>query len=361
MSELKNKDQKITTNQTAYVAFTSDERIMNFEFPYGWTKEDRALLERLQDFIPDKIFDAHAHLHNTKYMPKGNTLFQSFGTADMTRLLADQKELYGDRKFRGLILPTPSLLFNDTPKMRLEMNAWMNEELYKAPDCVGAIHIVPDDTVEDIEAMLTNPQMRGFKCYHQNAKTSGPTWFSEVGEYLPESAWQVANERSMSITIHMVRPNALSDEKNLTYFSEMTKKYPNAKLILAHCARGFASWTTIEAIREMKGIPNLYYDMAAICDASTMFEVIRQAGPDHVMWGTDYCIDRCHATHLNTGETFRWLYQHELPEGVNFPICKMVLESLFSFKKASLMLDLTRSEIEQIFYRTGCQLFGLEE
>jgi len=352
---------EVKTNQTAYVAFKADERIMDFEFTYGWTDEDRALLERLQEFIPDKVFDAHAHLHNVKYMPEENNLFQSFGTAGAERFLADQKDLYGDRKVRALLLPTPSLLFNDKPELRQEMCDWMDEELRKAPDCVGALYVMPQDTVEDIEAMLTNPQIRGFKCYHQSAKTAGPTWFAEVGEYLPESAWLVANERGMSITIHMVKDKALSDENNMAYYKEMTAKYPNAKLILAHCARGFASWTTIEAVRELMGIPNIYYDMAAICDAAVMAEVIRQAGPKHVMWGSDYCIDRCHASYMNTGESFRWIYKHELPEGINFPICKMVLESLFSFKKASLMLDLTKDEIEQIFYRTGCQLFGLEE
>lgn len=352
---------EVKTNQTAYVAFKADERIMDFEFTYGWTDEDRALLERLQEFIPDKVFDVHAHLHNVKYMPEGNNLFQSFGTAGAERFLADQKDLYGDRKVRALLLPTPSLLFNDKPELRREMCDWMDEELRKAPDCVGALYVMPQDTVEDIEAMLTNPQIRGFKCYHQSAKTAGPTWFAEVGEYLPESAWQVANERGMSITIHMVKDKALSDENNMAYYKEMTAKYPNAKLILAHCARGFASWTTIEAVRELKGIPNIYYDMAAICDAAVMAEVIRQAGPKHVMWGSDYCIDRCHASYMNTGESFRWIYKHELPEGINFPICKMVLESLFSFKKASLMLDLSKDDIYQIFYRTGCQLFGLEE
>lgn len=344
-----------------YAAAGCDHRVMDYDYTFGWTMEDKALLERLQSFIPDKVFDAHAHLHKVEYMPSGNNAFQGFGSADMERLLSDQKELYGNRRFRGLILPTPSVLFNEKPELREEMNEWMNEELYKAPDCVGAIYVMSGDTKEQIEAMITNPQIKGFKCYHQSAKTDGPTWLAEVGEYLPETAWQVANERNMSITIHMVRPLALSDEKNMTYFKEMTAKYPNAKLILAHCARGFASWTTIEAVHEMKGIPNLYYDMAAICDAATMSELIKQAGAEHVMWGSDYFIDRMHGKPVNVGDTFRWLYKHEIPEGVNFPVCMTVLESLFAFYQASLMLNLTKQEIGQIFYDTGCQIFELKD
>jgi len=347
--------------KSPYAASACDNRVMNFEYTFGWTDLDRMLLEKLQSFIPDKVFDAHAHLHKVEYMPQGANMFQGYGTADMERLLKDQKELYGNRKFRGLILPTPSVLFNERQDLRQEMNAWMNEELYKAPDCVGAVYVMPEDTVADIEAMLTNPQIKGFKCYHQSAKTDGPTWFAEVQEYLPESAWQVANARGMSITIHMVRPLALSDEKNKAYFKKMCAKYPNAKLILAHCARGFASWTTIEAVREMKGIPNLYYDMAAICDPATICELIRQAGCDHVMWGSDYFIDRAHGKPINTGDSFRWLYKHEIPESVDFPAAKTVLESLMCFHQASLMLDLTKEEICQVFYGTGCDIFGLKD
>ena len=347
--------------KSPYAASACTERVMDYEYTFGWTDADRELLEKLQSFIPDKVFDAHAHLHKTEYMPQGNNMFQGFGTADMERLLRDQKELYGDRKFRGLILATPSALFNERQDLRREMNAWMNEELYKAPDCVGTIYVMPGDSKENIEAMITNPQIRGFKCYHQSAQIDGPTWLARPWEYLPETAWQVAQERGMSITIHMVRPNALADPENMAYFKQMCAKYPNAKLILAHCARGFASWTTIEAVREMKGIPNLYYDMAAICDPATMFELIRQAGCDHVMWGSDYFIDRAHGKPINAGGSFQWLYQHEIPESVQFPSCKTVLESLFAFYQASLMLDLSKEQIQQVFYDTGCALFGLKD
>ena len=335
--------------------------VLEYEYTFGWTDADRALLARLQSFIPGKVFDAHAHLHKVEYMPPGDNLFWSFGTTGAEKFLADQKALYGDRKFRGLLLPTPSVLFNGRPELRAEMNAWMNEELRKLPDYVGAVYVVPGDTKEDIEAMLTNPQVKGFKCYHQTANTEGSTWFAEVDQYLPEAAWQVANERGMSITIHMVRPSALADEKNMSYFKKMTAKYPNAKLILAHCARGFASWTTIEVVRQMKGIPNVYYDMAAICDAATMCEVIRQAGADHVMWGSDYCIDRAHGKPVNVGEGFRWLYKNEIPEQMNFPVCMTVLESLFAFYQASLVLDLSQEDIEKIFYGTGCRLYDLQD
>ena len=323
------------------------------------TPYDLSLLDKLQDFIPDTVFDAHAHLHHVDHMPEGRNLFRDLGTADVTRLLNDQKTIYGNRGFFALLLPTPSLLFRDRPELRDEVNAWMTAELEKAPNCVGAVYVMPGDTVEKIKGMLVHPRIKGFKCYHQTAKTEGSTYLADIGDYLPESAWEVANEYGMSITLHMVKPLALADPENMAYIKSMSAKYPQAKLILAHCARGFAPWTTIETVRQLKGIPNIYYDMAAICDPATMVEVIRQAGSDHVMWGSDYIIDRVHGKPVACSDGFRWLYTHDLPAEVDFPTSLTIIESLFSFYQASLILDLPKEEIKQVFYGAGCQLFGL--
>ena len=81
--------------KSPYAASACDDRVFDYEYTFGWTDADRALLARLQSFIPDKVFDAHAHLHKAEYMPQGNNMFQGYGTADMERLLRDQKELYG--------------------------------------------------------------------------------------------------------------------------------------------------------------------------------------------------------------------------------------------------------------------------
>ena len=206
-------------------------KTMQYEAIFGLTETDRAMLERVQKFIPDKVFDAHAHLHHVDFVPKTESLFTAFGTANAKRLLEDQKVIYGDRQFRALLLPTPTALFNEHPEMRRDMNRWMVQQLEEAPNCAGAVYVMPGDTVEEIEAMLTHPRVRGFKCYHQSAAANKPTFYCEIGEYLPESAWQVADKRGMTITLHMVKPLALADTGNMEYIRTMTAKYPNAKLI----------------------------------------------------------------------------------------------------------------------------------
>lgn len=322
---------------------------------YSLSEKDRQILEKLQCFIPDKIFDAHAHLHDLWHMPESG-LFTDYGVADVKAFQQAQKELYGNRKVRALLLPTPSTRLGTQRELRDPINRWMVEQLKDAPDCVGAVYVMPGDTQEQIEAMLVSPQIRGFKCYHFTADCNGSTFDADIGEYLPESAWVVANQRHMTITLHMVKEASLADPQNMAYIKAMTTKYPNAVLILAHCARGFASWTAIEKVRELKGIPNLYYDLAAICDPATMFEVIRQAGTDKVLWGSDYCIDRAKSRPVNCADRFTWLYHDQ----EIFPVASTCTESLFSFYQACLMLEASRQDVEDIFYNNAISLYELE-
>ena len=327
---------------------------------FDFNESDLSLLQRLQSFIPQNIFDAHAHIYNLEHMPDDPCLiYNRYGNAGAARFLKDQKKLYGERKVRAMFIPYPAALHKDKA-LRHEMNRWIIMQLADAPDCVCEIYTTPGDTEEELEAQLVSDRIKGFKCYHLTADCEYPSWQANIGAYLPECAWIVADRHKLCITLHMVKELSLSDPDNLSYIKDMTAKYPHAKLILAHCARGFASWQTIESVRQLKGIPNLYYDMAAITDPATMYELIRQSGCDKVLWGSDYPIDRSHTRTVNTAQGFAWLENCEALEKLGFHCSSLCLESLFAFYQASLMLDATREDIENIFYYNAIRLFDLE-
>lgn len=327
-------------------------------FDTSFDEKEREILRKLDSFIPDSIFDAHCHLSKVSQAPETG-LIADLGDRGAKEWREDMKALYGNRKVSALLLAFPTVLMKGNQKLISEVNEWMFKQLLLLPECFGTIYTAPGDTPEKLESIIVSDRIKGFKPYHLTSCGEGPTSQHDICQYLPEAAWQVAEEREMTITLHMVKDKALSDPVNMAYIKEHTKKYPHAVLILAHCARGFASWTTIESIREIKDIPNIYYDMAAICDPATMFELIRQAGTEKVMWGTDYPIDRVAGRPVNMGDFFEWIYPHMLPEGVNFPVKKTVIESLFAFYQASIMLDMKEKDIEQVFNNTARGVFGI--
>ena len=48
------------------------------------------------------------------------------------------------------------------------------------------------------------------------------------------------------IMLHMVLDRAIADERNQQYIREHCVRYPNARLVLAHAARGFCGAHTVE-------------------------------------------------------------------------------------------------------------------
>jgi len=323
-------------------------------------KNDHDILDKINSWLPDRIFDAHAHIYHTDHLTTTDHPFNRYGTTTSKRLLESQQEIYSNRKFRAMMLPNPDMSFNDR-KIRDKVNAWIVEQLEDAPQCVAEAYVMPGDTVEDIEAMLVHPRIRGFKCYRYTSTHEGNNFQSDLWEFLPESVWQVADKHGLCITVHLVKDAALSDPDNLAHVKEMTTKYPNAKLILAHCARGFAAWTVMESARELKGIDNIYYDTAAVCESNAIFEVIRQAGADHVMWGTDYPIDRSHGKPITCGTNFHWMYKDNMKNPDNCPVALITIESLFAMYQACLMLDATKEDVENIFYNNAVKLFQCDD
>ena len=320
----------------------------------------------LNDFLPDKIFDAHAHLYDSSFVSgsaNGGGAFSIRDHCEVTEYMEDMRPLLGEREIHLNIVTTPdgSMARADS-KDRQASTAFLVDQLTRFPGNVGEVIVGPDDTREDIENMLTHPDIRGFKCYHLMAHNK-PTMNAAIEEYLPESAWEVANQRGYVITLHMVRDKSLSDPVNRNYIIRMAKKYPNAVLILAHAARSFAAWTAVEAVEDLKHLDNVWFDFSGICESPAEFQIMRKCGVDRCMWGSDYPISRLAGKAISIADSFYWITQQDLARfagPTQFHSWLVGTENLMALRQACLMLDLGRNDIEKLFYKNAMTLFGLK-
>ncbi|MBO4897806.1 MAG: amidohydrolase family protein [Clostridia bacterium] len=308
---------------------------------------DLNLYDKVDSFLPKNIFDAHVHIGQC-----GNEIY----TADT--FLESQKEFFPNAEtISGNLIPYPDMSLRDKKK-RYESAVFMKEQLDSYNDFFGEVMVLPGDTKEEIEALLIHPRIRGLKCYHFYADREDVD-NADIEEFLPETALEVANERGLCITLHLVKDKALADAKNLNYLKINAEKYPNAKFILSHCAHGFASWTLVETVKELKEYMNVYYDVSSVCESPTIYACIRTVGVKRVLWGSDYFSSCARGKCVSLGDGFVWIMEDDFKR-INkrdIEVNTIQTESLHALMQACHMLQLTKNDVDNLFYYNALGLF----
>ena len=322
-----------------------------------YSQNDFEAIKILKNFLPDRIFDAHAHLFNTDFTP---SLLKSAGhglNLDLEKYIEEMTPVLCNPKKLNLNI----IGYPDAKGDIAKSDAFLVEQLNKNPDNVGEIIVKPSDTAESLEKRIAlHPNIKGLKCYHLFAKKT-ETFQCDIGEYLPECAWEVANRHKLVITLHMVKDLALADEGNRKYIISMATKYPDATLILAHAARSFASWTAIEYVDKIAHLENVWFDFSAVCESPAMFQIIKKAGLSRCMWGSDYMVCRARGKAISLADGFYWIYQNDLDNFTSKTTLKSWLiatENLMATRQACILLDFKEPQIEDLFYNNAVRLFS---
>lgn len=321
---------------------------------------DKFLISQYRDFLPKKIFDAHMH------MPLGVTIPASQGKGVYFRdaftpedYLSDLGPLFpGVEQIRLNMMPHPAdrIMADRTNGLRDLGNDHVFQLHETHPEHMVSPFILPTDDEEFLYDLTSRPGCAGLKCY---AYSTGVEDLEStyIQDYLPESAWVVANEKKLPIILHLFRRGALADPDNFQYITTMAKRYPNAQLVLAHCARGFASWSMMKAIKELEDQGNIWFDLSAICEAAPMAACILKNAGKRTMWGSDYPAAMVRGRSVGVGKWQDWLVDDHFsgPERALIPA-----ENLLAFYHAALLLDLDQTQIEDIFYNNAAALYGKE-
>ena len=271
---------------------------------------------------------------------------------------ADTAPLIVNREVVCNGIATPYTELRDKSE-RQKMTDFIVNEPNKYTKNVAEIHVRLDDTVEDIEAQLIHPEIIGFKCYHLLSDRND-TFNASIGEYLPESAWYVENERGLVITLHMVRPKALADEDNRTYIKEMSKRYPNATLILAHAARSFAAWTAIEYVGELASCENVWFDFSGVCESPAIVAILNKSGVSRCMWGSDWPVTMSVGKAISIGDTFYWIGKNDFEHfnsKTEFHTWLVGTKNLMAVREACMLTNLNEDTVEDLFYNNAARLF----
>ena len=113
------------------------------------------VMKILADFLPDRIFDAHAHVLDSSFMPtwpRDEAFTPETYRKDMGPLLCDPKVI------KINTIPMPNKTMGDpTQETLAKMDAYVLTQLEKDPDSVGEVMVYPGETAEHLAARLNHP------------------------------------------------------------------------------------------------------------------------------------------------------------------------------------------------------------
>lgn len=322
---------------------------------WSFNRDDEEAIKELDGFVPEKVFDIHAHIYRVKDLNLTEEGLLSQGPEE--KGVAFWRECLGKilskAPQKALIMPFPTAGCNID-----DANKYLIEQLCAFPENKGLIMITPDYPLNAVLELLENKHVVGFKPYHLFSR-SKPTFDSPISAFIPEWAWELANERHLAITLHMVKDRALADEDNQRIIREKCIRYPGVKLILAHAARGFHAPNTVKGIKALRGLENVWFDTSGICEVSAIKAILKEFGQARLLWGSDFPVSQIRGKCVTIGHGFLWIQQDTVNGESLWDSFKPILlgiESLRALKEAVEDCRLDRQAVEDIFYNNAVGL-----
>lgn len=319
--------------------------------------------EELDDFVPDKIFDAHTHIYrwafntdpNKDSGPLRNFVQPAFEDAGWELLDECDQLLMPGRKVERLSFPFPYSNGCDFEGS----NEFIAGEVKSHPESGALMLVHPEMTADDIEAAVEQHGFLGLKPYRFFSAT-GDYVHCRITDFLPEHQIAVADRLGLLIMMHLSKPDGISDSQNLDDLEFLTTRYPRARWILAHCARAYSSWPIERAGSRLRDMPNTWFDTSSVCESDAIEALIRTVGIERVMYGSDDVpVGVLRGKYISFG--YGWAYLSEQNHNLNLTHCdgRMTFtrfEQLRAMKRASRAVDLTEPQVEALFHDNAVSL-----
>lgn len=313
-----------------------------------YREEDHEFWQKyLDDFVPAEIYDMHTHLWTEKgqedFPPDGNPLRLEI---DLDAMKKFSENYYPNRKCHFQLLGTPARGMNVR-----NHNRFLAEEGAKDPESITAMIVTPETDPAEVDEGFTSGKFQSVKPYRVFAPDPA---YARITEYLPEKLLEVIDHHKKAVVLHLSIPQGADSELNQKDLQDLTKRYPNVKFVLAHCARAFNANFLVNSIHVLKYIPNLYYDTSAVNDLYTHYLLLKHEDRTRIMFGSDIvAAGGDHGKYITYADA--WQFYPGAPKLEHCPsyVVPVIYEQLLQQKRAADMLDFSADDIDRLFRKSA--------
>ena len=322
------------------------------------TPLDQDLIERrINGFVPDRIYDIHSHLLTRGKELPPHLCQEHLGWKEYAAAI---HSLLPGRQLNGLCFGFPTRN-ND----RAAINQWIAKEIGSNDDQElnrALVLVSPEDEPKEVERLLAGGTFIGLKPYHCYAPFADTTQ-ATLEDFVPEWMWEICDAHEGVLMLHIMKDGASADENNLSALRRLCRRYPRARVILAHIARSFSYRTAREGLPQLSDVENLWLDTSAVTESETFRCALETFGPRRILFGTDFPISHLRGRCVATGsDSFSWFYADNSGvagnNGAKGNMTLIGIESLLCLREAAEDAGLAEAEIQDIFLHNALRLLA---
>ena len=318
--------------------------------------------EELEDFVPQKIYDAHVHI----YLPEHDLEGKHFASLDWIHQYTPRMDHQELRRTHELLFPgreVHSLLFGwPFDKVDFDgINQFVTEQASLNRLSVPFMLVPPTISQDYLAKQIDSGGFLGLKPYLVWTKER---WNASITDIIPEKLLEVADEKKLIITLHLSKKTGVADEQNIKQLVYLSGKYPKVRWIMAHAARACSVvWPLERAIDRIKDLPNLWYDVSSVTNSNVYSLLFRKVPLERIMYGSDIPSDLARGKLIGFG--YAWaLMTEDVIAHLDTDHCDcrptfVLYETLRSARWAILREGFSREQIEDFFFNNAVKLLGL--
>ena len=334
---------------------------------------DRLIYEReLKDFLPEQMIDIHTHiwLEELRRADAGTLALKR--TVSWPRLVARHNPVEDLAETYRLMFPgkkvTPLVFASGSREAIVKLNEYV-EESAKKTGYPALYYSRPEESAEELEKKIREGGFLGIKSYLSMAPEYIPTKEIRVFDFFPKHQLKKMNEMKAIVMLHIPRDGRLKDPVNLGQIKEIKHEFPDVRLIVAHIGRAYVQEDIGNAFEVLAECDDLLFDFSANCCEYAITKLLEAVGPKRVLFGSDLPILRMrthrieeNGTYINLvppglyGDPSQDSHLREVTEEEAKKITFFMYEEILAFKRAAKTLNLTRADVEDVFYRNAKNL-----
>ena len=328
--------------------------------------------ERVSSFLPEKILDFHAHVWTADQWLGSENKSESvssielgkFETAkymvtrtqySMESLKRDLSLIFPDKECSAVCFgqPTPAVNVDKTNEY-VGSSAEAGRQfplLVCGGGCVCA---------DKIYESVTKSGFYGYKVFlNWVGNDYGKVTVEDM--LLPDEM-DIANELGLIVLLHVPRSLRLADPEIGAGIRKLSKQYPNAKIVLAHCGRCYDPYHMRKAISSVADLANVSMDTSMVMDAVSIAVAMREMGPSRFVYATDLPV----AAMFGRRVTIKDHWVDLVLDGYepsdfrvmsdNMNATYMAHEIAIAVEHAADLTGISQAELKSIFYDNGMKL-----